>query len=527
MEIQLADLINKPITELLALKELEIMNVTYHYGEKYENIYSIPDVFEQLQNIEYLSFIHLQEGHNLKLPDSVFKMKNLKRLLIGYNMEIDNHALEQLRNLHNLEEIIFHGAKIVDKIPENIKNMPKLKTLKFIEGNQIEQLNESLSSIFSCKNLEELHFSDKRVGESENVRAFNSNDFKGIEKLKQLKRLVINATEMDEIIDEIGELSQLISLEIRSEKSLTHISDNISQLENLKHLALSVADIRCSDSICSLQNLESLELLGFNDLPEEINLLKKLKSLKVGMSIKKLPDTFSKLKSLEWLDISHTNFEEASYGQISKLTQLKTLDVSGIQNAKLKEVPLFIRNLKQLQNLNLFYNKYEEIPKWLTELTELRALNLSHTNIKEIPDFFEKFIYLEELNIGYTTKLKTITPKLGELKNLKRLKKELVKTKKIMKVIEGCKELEELYLGNYDYKELPDFRLMEKLRFLNLNSVSIEKLKNINIPDSLQYLWLYDREVVEALPQEIQVKVIGMAGDDSGTLEDYTNTIFI
>ncbi len=96
-----------------------------------------------------------------------------------------------------------------------------------------------------------------------------------------------------------------------------------------------------------------------------------------------------------------------------------------------------------------------------------------------------------------------------------------------MKVIECCTELEELYLGNYGFKELPDFRLMEKLRFLYLNDASIEQLKNINTPDSLQYLWLYDREVVESLPQEIQIKVIGMAGDDSGTLEDYTNTIFI
>ncbi len=529
MRITLKEFIAMPIAELSEIKSLEISNQKYGCGSIVENdIYEIPNVFDQLKNIEYLSFCNYQD-HYLSIPATVFECSNLKELCVGYGMETNAETLEKLAQLNKLKAIEFLGAEIIDEIPENIKDIPQLKTLKLSGGNRIGQIRESLSNVFSCTGLEELHIDDHRVGckSDENEETTLRADYlQGISNLTQLRILKLWGREINEIPNEVGSLSKLEKLHVFSPVALVSISNNIGKLNNLKDLRLSVSNIDFPVFLCQLPNLESMNLLGFTSLPNEIYQLRKLKRLKLGLTIKELPNTFYELNSLESLDISGTALQEEAYEQIGQLKNLKTLDASSIHNSRLKEVPLFIKELKQLRNLNLFSNKYEEVPSWLIELKQLRALNLSHTNIKEIPDFFEKFTHLEELNIGYTTKLKTITPKLGGLKNLKILKKEIVKTKTIMKAFEECRELEELDLNHFAYKQFPDFKLMKKLRFLNLDSAVPEALKQAEFPESLQYVWMYDRHLAELLPEDVQAKVVGLAGSDDEKA-DYSQSMFI
>jgi Leucine-rich repeat (LRR) protein len=86
-------------------------------------------------------------------------------------------------------------------------------------------------------------------------------------------------------------------------------------------------------------------------------------------------------------------------------------------NPKSDILPLSIRNLYELENLNIRENQLKELPFWIGELKNLTELNLARNKIKKLPDNIEELKQLEKiiLTVNYFSKF----PKnLLELKNL-------------------------------------------------------------------------------------------------------------
>ncbi len=517
MKILLKEFVNGDYEEFLAVEALEISH-ELPYGE--DTILDLPDVFDKFTNLKEL-YVSTQKN-TLTLPPSIFKCEKLEKLSLVLDIKVTADDFKQMRNLKALKSLTLHFYNNEEAIPNEIAQIENLETLELYGAYD---LKESLQSVFKSKTIKNLELQD-----DEDVR-LSSDYFNGIEnmtglqelsimsrhltklpepiyKLQNLKKLMLDCEKMEEASEDISKLENLESLRI-----LTNIFDeNACKLRKLKELYLqanqNLAPI--PKEIGNLTNLEWLSI-GSETIPSEIEKLKKLKSVWLSYHTKSLPDSFANLEGLNKLHLKSSSLDENSFKIIGKLKNLEVLNAGGISNGRLKEFPLFIRNLKSLKILNVRGLKYEEIPSWLVELEQLEALNLSHTNIKEIPDFFIEFKKLRELNIHYTQKLKSISPCLSKMKSLKILHKELIKTKKLAQAIESITSLEELNISHFNYKEYPNLEKMTNLKILDIsNSFAKEELTKeiaaLKLPDSLEVL-VVDKDLVPFLPEKLQQKV--------------------
>ncbi|MGL5949047.1 MAG: leucine-rich repeat domain-containing protein [Aeromonas sp.] len=128
----------------------------------------------------------------------------------------------------------------------------------------------------------------------------------------------------------IGELRQLISLNLWSCIQLRALPDTLGQLSALSKLDLSFC-IHLSvlpPSLGQLQGLQSLQLRSCNNLtalPESIGQLQRLKSLNLGScwSLRALPASFEQLLGLESLNLTACWSLKVLPQRFKQLTQLK------------------------------------------------------------------------------------------------------------------------------------------------------------------------------------------------------------
>ncbi|KAJ0081127.1 hypothetical protein Patl1_09738 [Pistacia atlantica] len=223
-------------------------------------------------------------------------------------------------------------------------------------------------------------------------------------------------------------------------------------------------------------------------------------------------------KSLRVLDLSNNKLDvnqvEDLWNWICSLKRLACLNLSG---ATLKEVPRFIRKLRNLQILIMRNcSNLSELHPSITNLKKLIVLDVGSSKLQYIPNGLGKLIHLQELS-GFRVfeKANKLSCRFLELQNLKQLRvlrmninagtkisedernvlSELENLKVLAIDAENCTEesvskmldlispppkLEELYLKRYSHEILP--------KWINPDQLS-----------SLQYLCLEDGNVVRLL----------------------------
>jgi Leucine-rich repeat (LRR) protein len=95
-----------------------------------------------------------------------------------------------------------------------------------------------------------------------------------------------------------------------------------------------------------------------------------------------------------------------------------TLESINMPENLIKEIPQFIKNIRNLYNLNLEFNRIEEIPPYLVECKNLTTLNLNRNVIYDIQEgSFAGLDNLKELKL-VSNKLTSLDFKLEELPEL-------------------------------------------------------------------------------------------------------------
>ncbi|TMW66370.1 hypothetical protein Poli38472_004135 [Pythium oligandrum] len=240
-----------------------------------------------------------------------------------------------------------------------------------------------------------------------------------INKLQYLTSLKLRHNQLVEIPEELFELTKLTSLDLSNNRIEGDISERLSDLVNLRELALEGNKITgLPDSLGQLENLESLKveenLLQF--LPENIGQLQRLHTLALHSNqLTELPASFSRLTNITVLDIKKNALVTLGTA-IQQLNRLKFLDVR--QN-RLQEFPIMPSGNPPLDQLMLGYN-------FLTVINEesilgvkdtLTVLDLRDNKLSALPDRFAHLYRLKTLDLS-NNDLSDLPPGLGYLKYL-------------------------------------------------------------------------------------------------------------
>jgi Leucine-rich repeat (LRR) protein len=151
----------------------------------------------------------------------------------------------------------------------------------------------------------------------------------------------------------------------------------------------------------------------------------------------------------------------------------------------------------------------------------LQILNLSRTSIKSLPESIVRLVNLKTLILSYCHQFRTLSPKVGELKQLEVLDLEGTGIRDLSENLR-CPMLLKLFLhNNYQLKNIPPlfFNYMPALQILNLSKTSISSLpKSIVNLASLKRLilsWCHDfRELSPEVRELKQLEVLDLEGTE-------------
>lgn len=139
---------------------------------------------------------------------------------------------------------------------------------------------------------------------------------------------------------------------------------------------------------------------------DKIKLLQHTKSWSLrNKGVKKLPEAFSLLKNIERLDLSFNKLSKLP----DALSYLKKLVSLNISHNKFKEIPAVVFELNTLDYLDFSQNKIKKIPKNIGNLKALTNLTISDNKIKELPNSLLenktlKYLYATDNSFSKTTR---------------------------------------------------------------------------------------------------------------------------
>lgn len=162
--------------------------------------------------------------------------------------------------------------------------------------------------------------------------------FKKLSKIKSLTYLDLTGSNLHTLPNEIGLLTQLITLKLRNTK-LTYLPLTFRNLKNLEYLDLSANELKIDPTLDILKNIKNLKFLdlGHNKIDH-------------------LPKSIACFKNLEVLCLDD-NFLEEIPVEIYELSKLKVLYLDG---NKLKKLPKSLEKLVNLKILSILGNRFTE-----------------------------------------------------------------------------------------------------------------------------------------------------------------------
>jgi Leucine-rich repeat (LRR) protein len=299
-------------------------------------------------------------------------LKEKKRV---YNLKLSNQKidLDQLRQIGELINLRFLDIESchLKSMPDEIFKLPDLKTL-ILNYNDFTAIP---AGIKYCKGLE--YFS---------LIACNLTSIpKEIGELSNLETFIIKLNEISTLAPEIGKLKKLTYLAL-SYNQIEVLPDQIGELKKLKNLHLTGCKLKFLPvTIGNCTNLAELEVddNSLTTLPVEIGNLKSLANLDAsGNSLKSIPSSLGRLTKLEILNFKDNKIISFP-DELSNLKNLIRLSIGGYS---LSQFPEFIRGLSKLESLEIKFSPIRNIPDFICELTHLRELSFSTNKITSLPD---------------------------------------------------------------------------------------------------------------------------------------------
>ncbi|XWS10439.1 hypothetical protein CRYUN_Cryun39dG0078400 [Craigia yunnanensis] len=430
------------IGDLLNLEELALPNCHL--------IGPIPSVIGNLTFLRILDFsnnnltgqIPLQFGNLPKLeglylgnnrisgiiPPCIFNSSTVTIIDLGLNL-LSGYLPSTIGLwLPKLEYLEFGGNELNGSIPVSISNASQLTILSFAVnsfsgyipidlGNlrNLQWINLERNNLASTPLSSELSF----LSSMENCNhlrslSFNSNPLisgklpVSIGNLSVQQFAGFGCNIKGSIPEEIGNLSNLIDLDLDNNEFIGSIPITIGRLRNLQSLSLQGNKLEGSfpTELCNLKSLGFLYFTGnklAGPIPTCLGDLVSLRYLYLGSNkfTNSIPSTLTRLTDILQLNLSSNSLSGTLPTNIGKWKVVTSIDFS--QNQLSGEISKSIGDLIDLTNFSLSGNKFQgSIPESFGSLIGLQVLDLSSNNFSgTIPKSLEKLLYLAYFNVSF------------------------------------------------------------------------------------------------------------------------------
>lgn len=211
-----------------------------------------------------------------------------------------------------------------------------------------------------------------------------------------------------------------------------------------------------------------------------------------NVRIGQIPETIRNLINLEHLDLSN-NPDLSIQNFIFALKKLKTLNLA---YSKLNADSLNFDLLTNLECLNISSLALTKIPDSIKNLVDLKKLEITHNKIENIPSYFYNLTNLTYLDLS-SNKISFISEDISRLRKLKYINLNFNNISHLPKSISNLEDLRSFYILNNRLESLPEsFNKIVKLESLILTNNKLEKFPQvIKSLKNLKKLYLSDNPI--------------------------------
>ncbi|XP_078694333.1 uncharacterized protein LOC144923569 [Branchiostoma floridae x Branchiostoma belcheri] len=451
---------------------------------------------------------------SLTIFEEIGQFTQLEEVKID-GINLDDASLSNLFRCTSIRSLTLSNCRL-ESIPTSLANLEGLQTLD-LSHNNLTTMPTGLFRSLPC--LNRLNLSHNKIPEIRDVAGAQA-----------LHKFDVSFNEIEELPCELLHMESLESFSGSHNKVARWLEQTSAEEQTkpgpLVHLNLShnlLEDVpRC---VTELKNLETLNMNHnkIRVLGDAVKMLNTLRSFDVSSNyIEEIPFAILQMESLEGFNCSHNNVArwlEPSNGerQVSR-TPLVFLKLS---HNSLEDVPRFVKDLKNLSEVDLSYNKIganvgdEMLNEQLDDLfclPSVTALLLSNNNIKTLPQDMTRVsetmqtIDLSNNEIGEVPEALLLMPNLIALYLGSNKIKELPTGLDFNKL---SPNLHDIDLSNNEIHDVPlDLWFLPSLRKLILRQNKISKIsKNIERCKNLAFL-----DVSANMLEEIQSYVLGLPG---------------
>ncbi|CAL9222408.1 unnamed protein product [Arabidopsis halleri] len=336
----------------------------------------------------------------LKPNSSLFLFHQLRYLSLSYNNFTPSSIPSKLGMLNKLEVLYLSSSGFLGHLPSSFSNLSMLSALRLHD-------NELTGSLSFVRNLRKLTFLDVSHNHFSGTLNPNSSLFE-LHHLTYLN-LGFNNFTSSSLPYEFGNLNKLEALSVSSNSFFGLVPPTISNLTQLTELYLFTNDL--TGSLPLVQNLTKLSSLVLSDnhfsgtIPSSLFTMPflsylSLKENNLNGSID-APNSSSSSR-LEHLYLGKNHFEGKILEPISKLINLRALDLSYLNTSYLIDLSLF-SSLKSLLLLDLSGD-------WISQASlssdsyissTLEVLYLKQCNINDFPNILKTLQNLEDIDVSH------------------------------------------------------------------------------------------------------------------------------